>query len=313
MLVLMIVIIVIAGCGTKQAPDTKAPSQSTVGFFDVNKVIKAHPKYKQFIALQEQAKTITAEAEAKQAQVMQAQDAHKTQAASDWQKKLQQDALGVDKSFQQDFNKKMSVKQDELNAKLAAKEKAAQSALADELKAYSGQLNKEYESQIFNLQLKLKTVQLTKEETALVQTELDKLQSQRNEKMSVKEQQLVTQMQAKLAPEKTSAERELAAYSKEVNEDLSKQAAAKQAEIAARGKEQPSIAKENIQVTSDAGQRLTMKQQEIQAMQDSMIDDIKNKAGKVAMAQSLDTVLVNISVNVTGTDITDAVIAECNK
>lgn len=298
----------IAGCGTKQVQDTKAPSQSTVGIFDIDKVIKAHPKYSQLLALQEQEKTMVAEVEAKQAAAMQ-----KMQITAAMPGITQKDMDQLDKSFEQDFNRRMSAKQSELNAKLAAKEEATHRALSEELKVYSEELDKEYKTQIFNLQLKLKTVQLTKEEAALVQTELDKLQNQRSEKMSVKEQQLAAKMQAQLAPDRASAEQELAAYNKQVNEDISKQAAAKQAEMAARNQQQPSVSMENVQAASDIEQKLTAKQQEIQALQNFITGNVKDKAGKVAVERGLEAVVINTVVNVSGIDITDALIAECNK
>ena len=51
----------------------------------------------------------------------------------------------------------------------------------------------------------------------------------------------------------------------------------------------------------------------MQALQDSIIENIKDKTGKVAVDRGFEAVLTNALVNVSGVDITDAVIAECNK
>lgn len=305
---MLVLVMFIAGCGTKQVQDTKAPNQPVVGTFDINKVIKAHPKYNQLIALQEQANGMAAEVEAKQIVAMQ-----KMQDSLAVPQMSQGDMVELNKSFEQDFNRKMSAKQAELNTRFTAKEEAVHRTMYEEIKNYNDQLNKEYEPQIFNLQLKMKTVQLTKEETALLQTELERLQNQRAEKTSVKEQQLAAKMDELLAPEKATAEQELMTYSKQLNEEISKQVAAKQTEMAARIPQKPLASEDNKQATSDIEQQLTMKQQEIQALQDFITENIKDKAGKVAMERGLEAVLINTVVNVSGYDITDVLIAECNK
>lgn len=300
----------VAGCGTKKVEDAKVSQEPLVGVIDINKAVKSHPKYNQLQSLEQEANTIVAQVKSQQAAA-----AQRSQAILPLPGMSEGDMAELNKAFQQQFTEKMSVKEKEINTRLAAKENAFHQTLSDEFKNYTAQVDKEYQPQIFNLQLKLKTVQLTKEETASLQSELEALQTQQADKMSGKQKELAAKMNELLAPDKAAASQELESYSKQVNEELSKQAAAKQAEIAARTTQQTPAPDINLQgqAASDLEQRLVMKQQEIQALQDSIIENIKDKTSKVAIERSFEAVLTNVTVNVNGVDITDAVIAECNK
>lgn len=303
--------ILVAGCGTKQAPDPKSPPQPQVGVIDINKTVKSHPKYNQLLSLQQEANTLAAQGQAQQAAA-----AQRNQAISALPEMPQNDMDELNKAFQQQFTERMSVKEKEVNTKFAAKENAVHQTLSDEFKIYTEQVDKEYQPQIFNLQLKLKTVQLTKEETASLQGELETLQTQQTAKLNEKQKELAAKMNELLAPEKAAAEQELQAYSKQVNEELSKQAAVKQAEIAARNIPQTSTPITSLEGQAGAAgieQQLVMKQQEIQALQDFIIENIRDKTSKIAIERGFEAVLTNVTVNVSGVDITDAVIAECNK
>jgi Skp family chaperone for outer membrane proteins len=304
----------VAGCATKQVQETKPPQEPQVGIIDINKAVKAHPKYNQLQSLAQEANTMEAQVEAQRTAVTQ-----RNQDVSTLPDEAPQgDMTELDKAFQQQFKDKMSAKEKEVNTRLTAKENAVHQTLSDEMKAYSDQIDKEYQPQIFNLQLKLKTVQLSKEDTASLQGELETLQTQQADKLAAKQKELSTKMDEMLAPDKAAAEQELQTYSKQVNEDISKQATAKQAEIAARATQQltvpsPSTALNGQAATGDIEQQLVMKQQEVQALQDSIIEDIKDKTSKIAIERGLEAVLTNVTVNVSGVDITDAVIAACNK
>jgi Skp family chaperone for outer membrane proteins len=302
---ILALMMLVAGCGTKQVQDTKEP-QTQVGVVDIKKAVQSHPKYNQLLSLEQEARTIAAQAEAQQAAM-----AQKAQEALVLPEASQGELAEMNKAFQQEFTDKMSVKEKEINTRLAAKENAIHQTLTGELKTYADALDKEYQPQIFNLQLKLKTVQLTKEEAASLQEQLQSLQTQYSDKMSQKQNQLSAQMNEKMAPDKAAAAQELEAYSKLVNEEISKLASAKQAEIAARNVK--TLPMTSNQATDTIGQQLAMKQQEIQALQNSIIQDIKDKTGKIAIESGFEAVLTNVVINVSGVDITDAVIAECNK
>ncbi|EIW15975.1 MULTISPECIES: hypothetical protein [Pelosinus] len=307
LIMILALMMLVAGCSTKKVQDAKEP-QPLVGIVDMKKAVQSHPKYKEVLALEQEVRSISAQAQAQQAAM--AQSAQKTLSLPETS---QGDLAELNKAFQQEFTEKMSLKEQEINTRLAAKENSIHQTLSDEFKVYTDEIDKEYQPQIFNLQLKLKTVQLTKEEAASLQEQLETLQTQRAEKIAEKQKQLNVQMTEKMAPDKVAAQQELEAYSKQVNQEISQKAAAKQEEIVKRNMQTFSLPGNTAQESGNGQQQAMMKQQELKALQDWIIQDVNDKTGKVAIESGLEAVLTNVTVNVSGVDITAAVIAECNK
>ena len=304
---MLMVALFTAGCGAKQTQDTKEQTPQ-VGIIDVTKAIKGHPKYNQLMDLTKQANTLAGQLEAEQQAV-----ARQDQSVQLNPEAPQRELEELSKVFEQEFNAKMSAKKDELSPRINAKADAARRTLSAEMDAYTEQIEKEYNPQIFNLQLKLKTVELSKEEMAALQTDLEKLQAQRSQALATKQQQLMLRMDELVAPEKNAVEEELAAYAKELNAELGQQGAARQAEIMARNSNQQPLAPQSNQVASELQQQLIMKQKEIEALQGAILANIKEKTAVVATEGKYHAVITNVAVNVNAADITAKVIAECNK
>ena len=301
---MLVFTVFIAGCGTKKAEDTTAPAPQ-VGIIDMNKAVKAHPNYNQLMTLGQQADTMAAQLEAQQAA------AGRGTLGQSIPNMSQNQMAELNTASEQEFSAKMSAKQDELSPRIGAKADAVRSQLSAEMTAYTTEIDKEYKPQIFNLQLKLKTVQLGKEETTALQTELAKIEGQRSEALAAKQAQLAGRMDELIAPEKAAVEQQLAAYAKELNAQISSKAAAKQTEIV--GREQQSIPAAPNQGTGPIQEQLAMKKQEFLALQESIIANITEKTAKVAVENNFEAVLTNVAVNISAVDITTQVIAECNK
>ncbi|HWQ61419.1 MAG TPA: hypothetical protein VN521_03865, partial [Negativicutes bacterium] len=92
-----------------------------------------------------------------------------------------------------------------------------------------------------------------------------------------------------------------------LNAELAGKVAGQQAEAAGR------MAAPGQAGGSDAAAKLTAAERDLSALQDFIISDISGKAAKVAVQQGLDTILAGARVNVSATDVTDAVIAEFKK
>jgi hypothetical protein len=290
------------GCGTKpQAQDTKTPDLPLpLGIIDMAKAVKAHPKYQEVESLQQQLDILTAQSQTKQqTQANQSEANVSTGGTVD---------AGLNTALEQEFKAKMDAKQAELTAGLRTKADQLRSDLTAELKTYSDEVDKEYQPQIFSLQLKLKTVKLDKEEMAALQSQLDTLQKERTTKLSAKEQEQAAHMDAVMAPEQAAAEQQMKAYSQQLNTELSQKAAAKTAEITARN-----ITPQPQPADSSAEQQLTAKRQEIDTLEQAIVQDVTDKVGKIASEKGIDTVITGVAVNVNATDITDLVIAECKK
>ncbi len=303
-MILMLALFV-AGCGAKQTQETKTPQ---VGIVDMKKAVQGHSKYKQLTELSKQVDTLASQLEAEElASLQQNQNMQLAPQAS------QDEIDEFNKVLEQEFNAKMSAKKDELSPRITSKADAVRRTLSEEMDAYNDQIEKEYDPQILNLQLKLKAVQLSKEETVALQADVEKLQAQRLEALTKKQQELVLRMDELVLPEKNAVENELAAYAEQINEELSKKVGSKQAEMMARSQSQQQVASESNQVSSQLQQQLVMKQKEAEALQEFILGNIREKTAIVATEGKYDAVLTNVSVNVSGIDITTKVITECNK
>ena len=296
----------IAGCGTKKAQDTEVVAPK-VGIIDMNKAVKGHPQYNQLMNLGQQVDTIAGQLDAQQ---LGATRQNPVQGITDVTEKQMAE---LNTASKQEFEVKMAAKQEELSPRLTAKVDATRKVLSDEMKTYTDQLDKEYQPQIFNLQLKLKTVQLSKEEAAAVQVELEKIQAKRSDALGLKQKQLSARMDELIAPEKAAIDEQLATYAQELNAQISKQGAAKQAEIVSRSQQQQPTAPQTSQAPSTMSEQLAMKKQEFEALQGSIVANITEKTAKVATDNGYEVVLTNVAVNISAVDITTQVIDECNK
>lgn len=288
--------LVIAGCGSQQAKTTP-PAQSKIGLIVMEKAIKAHPKYGDVQRLQKDYAALAARIEAEQAQGL---------AATAGLPSTESPA-GLQQAAAKEFEARMAAKEGEVRTRLQADADQVSRGMAAELDAYARELDQEYQPQIFSLQLKLKTVQLSKEEAAPLQAEMDRLQKERAAKISVRQQELLAKTDAVMKGKQSEAEKELAAYAQSLNGELAGKLAGRQAEMANR------IAPPGTTGGTAAAEKLAATGRDIAALQEAIILDIRDKAAKVAVQSGLDTVLAEVKVNVSATDITDAVIAEFKK
>ena len=293
------VTLVAAGCGAKPAPEVK-PVTPSVGVMNIQKAMQAHPKFASYQELNRQYNTLAAQAQAQQ-----------TQSGYALQSTASETAIqGINESLNQEFNAKMADKQNIINTRLTQKAKDLNRELSAQFDQYKQEIDQTYNPQIFSLQLKLKTIQLTKEEMEALQKQLEQLQGERAAKLAAKEKEIEDRMQVAMAPEKATAEQELNAYATQLNASLQQQGAAKKAEIAGRlqsGQDQPTGARSELE------QQAMLKGQEVKALQQAMIKEIEDKTAKIASERKLEAVFGVYSVNVTAVDITDAVIAEFKK
>ncbi len=288
--------LVIAGCGSQPAKTTP-PAQSKIGLIDMEKAIKAHPKYADVQSLQKDYAALTARIDAEQAQGP--ATAAGLPAAGN--------PASLAQAAAKEFEARMAAKEAEVKTRLQAAADQASRDMAAELDAYARELDQEYQPQIFSIQLKLKTVQLSKEEAAPLQAEMDKLQQERAAKISARQQELLAKADTMMKGKQSEAEKELAAYAQTLNSELAGKLADRQAEIAAR------IAPPRATGGAAAAEKLAATSRDIAALQEAIILDIRDKVAKVAVQSGLDTVLAEVQVNVSATDITDAVIAEFKK
>ncbi|HWR09162.1 molecular chaperone Skp [Sporomusa sp.] len=296
--------VLLTGCA-RPAPETKSPAAPQVGVIDMDKAVKAHPKHQEWQKLKEQAATLNQQltAEAGRAAGVTPQSAMNLPGSVE---------SGLRAAAEQEFNAKMAAKQQELQTRLAGKANKLHSELSTELKTYAEQLEQEYQPQLFNLQLKLQTVRMDEKEAAAVKKALDDLKAEQTNKLTVREKELAQKLETALTPDKAASEQELAAYAKQLNSEISTKMAAQTANIADKGTG-PLSSSSTAAGVSALEQQFTMKQQEISALEDTILNDIRDKAAKVAIERNLDVVFTGQRVNVSAVDITDAVITAVKK
>ena len=294
--------LMVSGCGNKPPVENK-PAVAQIGIINVQKAVQNHPRYSAYQALEKEFATLRAQAETQQYQA--AGDQGTLSASTDKALAGIRDALG------QEFTAQMAAKEKELNSTLAQKAEQLSRELSTEFESYGKEIDQTYQPQIFSLQLKLKTVQLTKEEGEQLQKQMETLQAERAAKLSAKEQELAGKMDNRMSAAKAAAGEELNAYAAQLNAGLEQQGAAKSAELAARMNSQSPQASSSP--LAELQKKLAGKEQEIGAMQDTIIRDISDKAGKIAVSRNLEIVLSEYTVNIQAVDITDAVISELKK
>ena len=296
--------VLLTGCA-RSAPETKPPAAPLIGVIDMDKAIKAHPKHPEWQKLKEQAATL---------QQQLAAEAGRAAGASPQMPAMQLPAAaasGLQAAAEQEFNAKMAAKQQELQARLVEKGGKLHSELSAELKTYAGQLEQEYQPQQFNLQLKMQTVRMDEKEAAATKQKLDDLKAEQAGKLTAREQELSQKLEAALAPDKAASEQELTAYAKQLHAEISQKMAAQTGNLA--DKSAGIMSPPSMAGVSALEQQLTMKQQEISVLEQFILNDIREKAAKVASESNLDVVFTGQRVNVSAMDITDAVIAAIKK
>lgn len=285
--------LVVAGCGSQQAKTTGPAAKSAMGVIDMEKAVKAHPKYGEVERLQKEYAALAARLDAERAQGLTPAGLPGLGGA------------GLEQAAAKEFQARMAAREAEVRTKLDAAADKARRDMAAELDAYAAELDKEYQPQLFSLQLKLKTLQLSKEETAALQGEVDRLQKERAAKLAARQQELFAKADTVMKAQQAEAEREMAAFAQALNSELAGRVAGQQAAMAGRAQAPPPAA--------DGVQRLDAAGRELAALQELIVGDVQGKVAKVAAEKGLDTVLGQVTANVSAVDVTAAVIAEFKK
>ena len=295
------------GCSRSKSPETTPPAMPHIGIIDMDKAIQSHPKYQEWQQLKQQAATLRQRLTVGADQTL--DNPAEPPPFLDMQSSA---AAGLQTAAEREFNAKMAAKQRELQAAFVQKANKVHGELAAKLNAYAQELEEEYQPQIFNYQLKLQTIRMDEKQAAELKAKLDALKAEQSNKLADKEKELGQNLDAIMAPENAAMEQELAAYARQLNAELNSQAASKTANISAQIG-QAATAPVPTAINTQLEQQLGMKQQEINVMEEFMLNDIREKAGKVATERNLDTVLTGYEVNVNALDITNAVIAAFKK
>lgn len=313
-LLFLVTAVLVTGCSSwsSQQNTTPPPAVPTVGVIDMRQAVQAHPKYSEHEPLQKAITTLEAQLAAAQTGAAVTPTGNLSPAGSYGDQVMS----GIQATLEQEYQAKMTAKQNELTQRLEKKAAELKAGLDEELKAYTTEVEPNYQPQIFNLQLKMKTVQLSQEELDSLRKQMETLQKERDEKIAAKNKELADRLTEQMKQEQASANTELNQYAEQLRKEQAAQAAAKQQEAATR------IPSPSASLTMPSGgdpqrveleRQLTAKQQELRNLEATIVEAVRDKAAQIATAKGLSAVLTNVNTNISAVDITSDVIAEFKK
>ncbi|HWR29480.1 MAG TPA: OmpH family outer membrane protein [Negativicutes bacterium] len=186
-----------------------------------------------------------------------------------------------------EFEVAMKVRQNEDKATLDKKQKQLSDELNEQRRLFIETLETEYRPLLFNIDLKLKTVQLSPTDTQTLQKERDRLDAERRRKLEAKDMELSSRMQSEMEALAAELSQQSEAYARRWMDERS----------------------QRVQKTTVSPER-EKQRQEIVELSGRMIQDIRAAVTKVAVKEKIDMVWLRPAVHAPLKDITDAVISE---
>lgn len=235
------------------------------------------------------------------------------------EEQLKQLESNLTESLNRELQNKIALREAELNQELAAK----QQALIEQYRSTYKVEPSEADIEIVNLQLWLTTemnvkaiddMQRQRWETQKREKEqrLSELLAQRSHGLNDSEQwkDIESKVAEAMAPARADAQQKLSAYATEQAKVLGAQRDRSMKGLEDSQQEVLAKVRHDGATLWDAEweQRLAQKRDEVQALHDAILEDIRVRAGVLARAKHLDLVLVDHITDRTGVDLTDEII-----
>jgi len=289
----------------KARPDVPPQQTVKIAVVDMNKALKSHPKYQEGAALQKQLATLLAAQQARSTQL----PVTESPAVVPMDKTMAQNIRE-----QQLYQEKMSDRQAQVKADFNAKYADLRKQASDEYDDYNTQLDNEYQHPMFDLQLKLKTLQLSKDESDVLQGKLDKLRKEKADKLAARHQQLSAGLAAAMAVQQQNSTAAMTSFEQQVTAELHNSAADQLPVTAAAGLALPEQVNEAPpDLSPEAVAAIDRLKAQLAALEAVMVQDIENQCGKIAQQQGYEIVVTNVTTNVAADDITAQVIAQLRR
>ena len=294
---------------------SKTVQEPRIGVVRLQDVVETHPNFHSY---DEQKKELLR----LEAQRDREDELLKTQIgveASKSEEQLKQLELNLTESLNRELQSKIALREAELNQEMASKQR---NLIELYRKTYKVEPS-EADIEIVNLQLWLTTemnvkpiddIQRQRWDTQKSEKEqrLSELLAQRSQGLngSDKWKELESKVAAAMAPAHAEAQQKLSAYAAEQAKALGAQRdqsvkglVDSQQEVLAKVRREGSTLWD-----AEWEQRLSQKRDEVQALHDAILEDIRVRAGVLARAKGLDMVLVDHITDRTGMDLTDEII-----
>lgn len=186
-----------------------------------------------------------------------------------------------------EFEAAMKVRENEDKAALGKKQTQLGDELNEQRRLFIATLETEYGPLIFNIDLKLKTVQLSPTQTQALQKEREQLETQRKQKLSAKEDELAVRFKSEMDAFATELSRQAEIYADKW--------------MAERMQRAP-----NVEVSPEREKQ----RQQIVELSEQIIQDIRSAVTKIAVQEKIDMVWLRPAVHTSLKDITDIVARE---
>ncbi len=285
-------------------PDAQAvENQTDIGVIDMSQVLKAHPKYGQTIELQKELNTLKAEIDNKLNFIN-----HQAMPNS-----IAVDEKAILSSQNQLGQQQLIAKHAELNEKLQKKEDELRQSFNEQMNKDVAVIDEEYMPEIFNLKLKMKTLQMTEDAFNQMQAKINELQEARNKKVHEKQQQYLSQLGEQMKAEQQKATEEFNLFAQQVEKENKEFSSQKTAGLTERNNNVDNQGNESVAQIAELKQQVADKEVELQKIQDEILDEATSLVAKVALENNLSVVINKVKVNINGLDITDLVIQGFNK
>lgn len=268
-------------------------------YADVEHIMMSHPKYSTYHRLELEYNAMVA-----QYQFEQWNYSHKAAAEGMSSEKFASVEAAGTAALQQELQAKIALKENELNHMLQQEYEK----LLQQKKREQPMITKGNALKIVNLQLKLQNLSLTDDEKEAAMAEYRRLMKEAGTTTNVTTA-TAEEINAEMAPHKEKAKAELEAYAKSVKEELEKRQAqsrnAFQMQLKnLQNRPEPSVWNKQWK------EKLNQKESEMNAVKESMMADIRNKASEVAQEQGIDMIFGDYESEGTALDVTDDIIAK---
>ena len=277
-------VLTLSGCGCfpdkKETPKEAAPVYAVA---DEETLFKAHARYSEYFRLQQEYDMLLAKYRAEQEQIVRLAAEKEPEAAE-----------VAKKAAEEEFRVRMQIKETSLNQQLENLYREISTRHAG--KGEAEPLSTSEETEIANLQLKLKVLGVSGTEKTEAQEELATLLD--GTKTVFHTEGWTADEKAEMAAKKAAAEAELSAYAEEVAREIRERQATEGLSFEKFGL--PSPEDWNLK-WSDS---LKTKQQEMEDIREEMLADIRDAAAIVAQKKKIDVIFVRYEAAVKAEDVT---------
>ena len=277
-------VLTLSGCGCfPEKTETQKAAGPVYAVADQETLFKAHARYSDYFRLQQEYDMLLAKYRAEQEQIVRLAAEKEPEAAE-----------AAKKAAEEEFRVRMQIKETSLNQQL--ENLYREISLRHGGKEEEVSLSTAGETEIANLQLKLKVLGVSGQEKEKAQEELATLLD--GTKTVFHTEGWSADEKAEMAAKKEAAEKELSAYAEEVSREIRERQAAEGLSFEKFGL--PSPEDWNLK-WSDS---LKAKQREIDDIREDMLADIRDAAAIVAKKKEIDVIFVRYESAVKAEDVT---------